>query len=539
MRIPRLLSILAVFFISNPSFGQEDRFYLRAVSESIEIPLSTEDSVVSYTGNDTRLQRIFSSHGVKVFRKGFKYASRDKLKRTYFVIADSPKFQQSLLQETSDLFEFGESLEKETINIYEPNDYGTTSTIGKNTGAQAFLDYYDFLGVPQAWYYTTGSRDIIIGISDGFVDPEDPEFAGKTTQFKKSSYSKGHGFSTAATAAAQGDNGYGIPGVCYDCSIYSTTYGDFKFFKQLIDLAKAGAKVINCSWGNTKYYETAQEAINELRDLGTVVVAVPHNRSFNETKGEVPYYPGAYEHVVNVGSVQHRFDTPQESIQYEEKNGNPYASNVKHHLARTGGFRNLDPVNGEYYLYTKSSNNFDPSVDIVAPGTFIFKYGDYQKDGTIAYNPFSATSPAAPLVSGTIGLMFSLNSCLSVDEVNTILKLTATNIDHIKANNPYKGMYGAGTLHTGRAVKFTHDMLASNAYATIENQYFNRWDFTIEAAHKIKIQQQVFEKDAVVHFTAKEEILLTNESLLSPGINGSILLEVKPESKYPCNPTVQ
>ena len=511
-------------------FGQEDRFYIRTHSDRIEIPTTTQDSVVSYTGSDARLSRIFAQHDVKVFRKGFKYAASDKLKRTYFVIASSPSFQEALLREVSDVFEFGESLQKEKLKIYEPNDYGTTSTLGKNTGAQAFLDYYDFLGVPQAWYYTTGSRDVIIGISDGSVSETDPDFVGKVTKFKKTFYSKGHGNGTAGTAAGQGDNGYGIAGVCYDCSIYSTTYGDFIFFNQLLELSRAGAKVINCSWGSTTYYETAQEAINEMRDNGTVIVSVPHNESFSKTQGLKPRYPGAYEHVINVGSIQHRYDTPQDNVLISEK-GKYYAASIKYHLARTGGFSNGDPENGTYKLYTSSSNNLDETVDIVAPGNFIFKYGDFEKDGTIDYNPFSATSPAAPLVSGTIGLMFSLHPNLTVDEVNSIIKLTATNIDHIKANAPFKGMYGAGSLHTGRAVKFTHDMLDTNGYAVVENQRFERWNFKLEAAHRIQIRNQKFEKNAVVNFNALDEILIQEETVFLPSQNGSILLTVAPSRK--------
>jgi len=511
--------------------GQEDRFYIRAHSEKTEIPVTTQDSVVRYTGSDARLQRLFNTHQVKTFRKGFKYAESDKLQRTYFVIAEGTSFQQALLTETSDVFEFGESLEKETLKIYEPNDYGTTSTTGKNLGAQAFLDYYDFLGVPQAWYYTTGSRDVIIGISDGSVNLEYPEFAGKTTQFKKSSYSKGHGNSVAATAAAQGDNGYGAAGVCYDCSIYSTSYGDFKFFNQLLELSRAGAQVINCSWGSTRYYDTAQEAINELRANGTVIVSVPHNEAYSKTKGEKPRYPGAYEHVINVGTIQHRYDSPQDNIQISEA-GKPYAASIKYHLGRTGGFTNHDTINGTYKLYTSSTNNLDTTVDIVAPGNFIFRYGAFEEDSIVKYNPFSATSPAAPLVSGTVGLMFSLNPDLSVDEVNTIIKLTSTNIDHIKANAPLAGLYGAGSLHTGRAVKFTHDMLEINKYAVVENQHFTRWKFDIEAAQKIKIQNQTFKEDAVVDFNAKEEILIQEESVFLPAQNGSILLTVDPTRAY-------
>lgn len=522
-----LLMLGSFFFCS----GQEDRFYIRASSDAIDIPTQTRDSVVTYTGKDARLKRLFSDHRVKAFRKGFKYAQRDKLQRTYFAIAASPTFQEALLSEAPDLFEFGESLQREKLKIYEPNDYGTTSTTGKNIGAQAYLDYYDFLGVPQAWYYTTGKKEVIIGISDGSVNIEDPEFKGKTTVFKKSSYSKGHGNSTAATAAAKGDNGYGIAGVCYDCSIYSTNYGDFRFFKQLLELSRAGAKVINCSWGSTTYYETAQEAINELRDNGTVIVSVPHNEAFSKTKGLKPRYPGAYEHVVNVGSIQHRYDSPQDNILVSEK-GEYYAASVKYHLARTGGFINNDPQNGTYKLYTSSSNNLDSTVDLVAPGNFIFKYGDFEKEGTIAYNPFAATSPAAPLVSGTIGLMFSLNPELSVDEINSILKLTATNIDHIKANAPFAGTYGAGSLHTGRAVKFTHDMLEQKDYAVIENQRFTRWDFNLYAPRRLKIKNLTFEEDAVVNFNATEEILIQEESVFLPSQNGSILLTVDASKTY-------
>jgi hypothetical protein len=520
--------LLGSFFVN---YAQEDRFYIRTVAASIEIPTKTEDSIVTYTGTDARLKRLFKTHWVKVFRKGFKYAQGDKLQRTYFVIAEDATFQKALLSETADLFEFGESLEKEKLKIYEPNDYGTTSTLGKNIGAQAFLDYYDFLGVPEAWYYTTGSRDVIIGISDGTVDPEDPEFKGKTTQFNSTSYAKGHGMTTAATAAAQGDNGYGIAGVCYDCSIYSTSYGDFKFFNQLLELSRAGAKVINCSWGSTKYYETAQEAINELRDNGTVIVSVPHNEAFSKTKGQKPRYPGAYEHVINVGSVQHRYDTPQDNIQISDK-GKYYAASVKYHLARTGGFSNDDPENGAYNLYTSSSNNLDATVDIVAPGNFIFRYSEFVKDGSIVDNPYAATSPAAPLVTGTIGLMFSLNPSLSVDEINSIIKLTATNIDHIAANKPFFGMYGAGSLHTGRAVKFTHDMLQIDTYAVVENQYFSRWNFKLDAARRIKIKNQSFVRDAVVDFNATDEILIQEESVFLPSQNGSILLTVDPAKGY-------
>ena len=528
MRI--LLSLLILFSIHHLD-AQEDRFYLRATSEDIVIPVVSEDSTVVYVGDDLRLKTLFEKYHVKVFRKEFKYAQRDKLKRTFFAIADNPSFQKEIILLTPDLFEFAESIHPEDFKIYEPNDYGVTSTIGKSTGAPAVLDYYDFLGVPQAWYYTTGSRDVPIGISDGYIDPEDPEFVGKTTLFKKSSFSKGHGFSTAAIAAAQGDNSYGAAGVCYDCSIYATTYGDFKNFDQLLELSRAGAKVINCSWGSRTYYETAQEAINEMRELGTVIVSVPHNTAYSKTNGEQLRYPGAYDHVISVGSVQHKNDEISDGLKIEEKNGRFYAEKQKYHLARTGGFKNNDPED-TYSLYLSATNNLDRSVDIVAPGNDIFQYNKFKESGKVYHNPYQATSPAAPLVTGTIGLMFSLNANLTVDEIESILKITSTNIDFVDANAPLRGLWGAGALHTGRAVKFVHDMMSPSNYALIENQRFTRWDFVLKAPENIKIYNQEFSASATVDFTAKNEILIHTETVLLPDENGSIVLKIDPQASY-------
>jgi hypothetical protein len=61
------------------------------------------------------------------------------------------------------------------------------------------------------------------------------------------------------------------------------------------------------------------------------------------------------------------------------------------------------------------------------------------------------TSFAAPQVSGTIGLMLSVNPCLTYEDVLDILTMTAVNID---AQNPnYIGMLGAGRLDAASAVK--------------------------------------------------------------------------------------
>ncbi len=530
-----LLGIVTLFAKASLStlYAQEDRFYIRAITDNIEIPTTTKDSTVSYEGTDYRLQKLFKEHHVKVFRRGFKFAERDKLKRTFFGIATTPAFQKELL-ELTDLFEFGESFTAQSLKIYEPNDYGQTSVTGQGQGANAFLDYYDFIDVPRAWYYTTGNPEIVIGISDAIVDAEDAEFAGRTTQITKSSYSHGHGMSVGATAAASGNNGIGIPGVCYDCKVVTSNYGSFKELKPLVKLANAGARIINCSWGSTRYYDTAQEVIYELAAKGIIVVSVPHNKSYSKTKGKMVHYPGGYDKVINVGSIQHRNPDPLESVKIEEKNGKYYFANVENYVGAHGGFQDND-LTKTMRFYESSIKNLDSTVDIMAPGTFIFRYGRYaEKKRDSLYNLYPATSPSAPLVTGTIGLMLSLNPCLSVDEVDSIIKLTATNIDSIYVNKPYIGKYGAGTLNAGRAVKMVHDMSEFSEYAIIENQDFPRWNLTLDAPYKVKMRQVRFRESVNLNITAREEIKIEEETVLLPSENGSIYLGIDPKARYDC-----
>src|SRR5690606_7378100 len=161
------------------------------------------DDFLNYIGSDSRLKTVLGQYKIKTFKKTWKHAKRENLRKTFFVIADREDLLDHLLKDASHLFEFGEIIAEEDKKIFEPNDYGLTSTIGENIGAQVNLDYLDVLEVPNAWYYTTGSRDVIIGISDGSIDSTDIEFAGKTKIVRPSYLSKGHGYSVAESARSE------------------------------------------------------------------------------------------------------------------------------------------------------------------------------------------------------------------------------------------------------------------------------------------------------------------------------------------------
>ncbi len=417
---------------------------------------------------------------------------------------------------------------------FEPNDYGSTAKITKNLGVDVALDYLDFLGMPKAWYYTTGRPEMIVGISDAYVDSTLVEFKGKTTVYRKSPLVKGHGIGVAAIAAAQGNNAYGVPGICYDCGIYSTTYGDFKNLDALMELSRAGVKVINCSWVGSAKYQSAQDSINKLFANGTLIVAGAGNTSWKSSKGTLKYFPASYDHVISVSSGMYKYEHPTDHILYEE-GGYPYVENIRGFVGRTAGFFQNDPSQS-LKIYPQGTTTLNQDVDILAPTAGVLRFKTLALENKIELVQYEASSTAAPFVSGTIALMFSLYPCLPVEEVESILKMTAMNIDHIEANRPFKGMYGAGLLQTGDAVEMVYQLYNEKETTLIDDQDFSRWDFKITAFSKeVIIRNQKFTEEATLQLTAKNKIILQPNTVLKPGSKGKIALRIQSDLVKDCD----
>ena len=528
----RKILLLLLVLSALPVLGQEASWaYLRMkpALPALEYKEATASAAPGSETLDTKLNAVPNT----ILRNAFLYSKNPVLMRTYLLISTQEDLAQQLVEEFPEYFEFYENLKPEDAKVFYPNDYGSTNPLGTTTTEGFTLDYLDFLDAPKAWYYTTGSRDIIIGISDGRLDTTNVDFKGKSRQLRSSSVSNGHGYSISANAAAQGNNGYGIPGICYDCSIYGTSYGYFKTLEQLVELSYAGAHVINCSWGSHIYYETAQQAIYEIYNNGSIMVAAAHNKDWKVTKGQKPYYPASYDKVISVSAVMHRYDDPADNILIDVKD-NFYSANVKNIVGRTMGYPNND-LEAEPFVWPVSTANLNKEVDILAPSVGLFSYSKFILKDTISYSISETTSGATPLVSGTIGLMLSLNLCLSFEEVESILKATSTNIDSLEANKRFKGYYGSGSLNTGRAVILTHHLMTPEEEAVIENQVFDRWDFEFRSvARNTILRNQVFRESSTLKIEAKEGIELQPGVELSPNASGSILLTMNPDLEISC-----
>ena len=107
-----------------------------------------------------------------------------------------------------------------------PNDFYTLRDASGLLIDSLDLGYYDTLGIPSAWQHTTGTQQVIVGLSDAAVDANQLDFVGKTRVLRNVDWQNGHGMGVAAIAVAQGNNDFGIPGVCYECGLVTTNYGN-------------------------------------------------------------------------------------------------------------------------------------------------------------------------------------------------------------------------------------------------------------------------------------------------------------------------
>ncbi len=267
---------------------------------------------------------------------------------------------------------------------------------------------------------------------------------------------------------------------------------------------------------------------------GIIVVAAAGNRNFNMTKGKVFSYPASYRHVISVSSGMYRHENPLDNI-LQLENGIYYTSNLRGSVGMTMGFPENDTLQ-EPYVFPVSTAMLNTEVDILAPTAELLMFQEFINKGEVRNYKFETTSGATPLVSGTIGLMFSLYPCLPAEEVEPILKITALNVDDVPGNKRFAGLYGAGLLQTGKAIKLLHHLKNENETAYIENQNFSRWDFKVKGVSKeIVIRNQTFSDGSTLEVESKNRIRLTANTVLKPNKSGKIHLKINPKLKNECD----
>ena len=241
-----------------------------------------------------------------------------------------------------------------------------------------------------------------------------------------------HGTIIAGIAAASGNNAAGIAGITWQAQIMPLRVLDDKGEGTTIEVIKAvdyaianGADIINFSFVGFGFSQGLQEAIERAYRAGIIIVAAAGNEQA-EGEGfsldEVPMYPACHD--------------------------GPNGENMVIGVAAT------DDLERKASFSSFGTN----CVDMTAPGVSIFSTAVYAPLKSIDGKPFdqyyngywSGTSMAAPMVSGTVALIESINQKVNQEEVVEIL---LSNTDNINRFNPdFVGQLGQGRLNVYRAV---------------------------------------------------------------------------------------
>jgi subtilisin family serine protease len=531
----RLLIFVGLLFIQNliAQTFTEDRYYFQtniANASSLTITENPNGALIIVNKRNSRETKIFGKYRVYDFKIAYPNTKSDLLKTVYTIVTNKVELLGALKHNFPKKYTRIDQFYP-TENAYYPNDYGATSPI-ENMGTYYPLHDLDLVNAPGAWGITKGSNQVIIGITDSKIDSTNADLKDRVSNYLYYRDSVGqslacaHGGSVAGIAIARMNNGYGRPGMCSECDVIATGYGNFGYIEDLVD---AGARVINASWAICrmgKYHENIEERINEFYEDGIIIVAGAGNAKNCNKEDDFPAddyaYPASFEKVISATGVFAMHRSPTDTI-FVAKEGTKATTNLRDRHKREIGFREDGTL---YPKYVKWGMQHNESIDICAPAESYLLGHDicgYEK-------PFGgASSSAAPYITGTIGLMWSVNYCLSAYEVESIIKLTSADIENLAGNERFRGKLGAGRLDAYKAVKMAQQMKDSLGTVEISDRDFYRFYFRLEnSPFNIRIRNQTFRDSSKVDFKARNGIVLKANTHLKPDRNGYVKLSTEP-----------
>ncbi len=302
-------------------------------------------------------------------------------------------------------------------------------------------------GALAAWDSTRGDTTVYIGVVDTGIDPGHPDLQGNVwlnrreplngldddrdgvvdnrlgTDLAGADYlnmapdgeasagsggGAGHGVHVTGIATAATNNRVGIAGVGFNTRYLAikasannkTTL--YKAYEGMVLAADKGAKVINCSFGQSDYPFLGADAVAYCQARGCLVVAGAGNGN-----NSGPFYPAHLPGVLGIASID----------------GNRVRS----------GFSN-------YGFFTS----------LCAPGS-----GIYSTEFGSAYAVRSGTSMATPVVAGAAALVWAYHKRATADQIATRLLASAdTTMLGLPAHAGLGQQLGAGALRVDRALRY-------------------------------------------------------------------------------------
>jgi subtilisin family serine protease len=272
---------------------------------------------------------------------------------------------------------------KPGVSYVEEDAFVSADAVAPNDPEWSYQTEMPQITMPDAWSSSTGAGLTVAVVDTGVTSFDD--IAGRVLtgyDFVNgdtvASDDNGHGTAVASLIAAQGNNGKGMAGACWNCKILpvkvlnaSGSGTQSVVASGIVFAADKGAKIINASLGGTGDVKVLRDAVAYAQRKGALVVA----SAGNDAVGTL-HYPAAYPGVIGVGGT----DTDSDWAVF------------------------FDPWTGTFY-----GSNYGPSwVDVAAPWcTVAANLANLGGDTADDYFYFCGTSASAPLVAGTIALQKS------------------------------------------------------------------------------------------------------------------------------------
>ena len=280
---------------------------------------------------------------------------------------------------------------------------------------------FNVINAETAWDITKDSPLIGIGMSDYFggVSQLHEDLGSKVVWHNLTSFGN-HGIITAGVAGALTNNSTDIASLGWNLNLLLTSWT----LQGIRDLVRYGADVINFSWITTSPSASLIDAIQYALQHGRVCVASAGN---DWPTPPVVVYPAAY----NFGDLG----------QVIAVSGTEMVNGIERFIQGFNYSPGTDPINDP-------TNAF---IDCAAPGANYRGLSDVSPTGT--KHIWKGTSISAPFVSAMIGLMLSVNSTLTPNQIYEIITRTT---DKIGAN-PYNSIgwnqyLGYGRIDAANAV---------------------------------------------------------------------------------------
>ncbi|MBP5419817.1 MAG: S8 family serine peptidase [Bacteroidales bacterium] len=314
-----------------------------------------------------------------------------------------------------------EELFESNSDKYQPNDPLFNSQIFNTLG---YNWYYDKIQAHEAWSITKGSSKIVVAIVDDYFDLNHPELNSTrivdpwsvitaTRDVLPPDESYGHGTLVASLAIGNIDNNAGACGIAPNCSFMPISIGSFAGYVLssavtvgILRAIHSGADVINVSSGWAANFTEQGKSIKEQ------IRWSKKNRKDLEKWWNYVYQVAANRNTVIVYAAGNERDYI--AVDPQKRSDNIICvSSVDMEDRWSSQFSNV----GNFPEYDTHASTLS------APGEYMFgalPFGNYQIDLT----PSRGTSYAAPLVTGAVALLKSIDNSLSNKEIIELLQKT-------------------------------------------------------------------------------------------------------------------